>query len=254
VKVHANPLTIPPADALPSIPCPPELTFVCTPKESTITLKLCENNEKSGGSAINAFRVYHSTNGEEFFLHADVPAAARTKADKNSSDSGGSTMCVKHKVEKPALGVPHWYRVTALSSFGESDCSDSVGPILLDYAPAKPAAPTVKRHGSNSVLVTFTPPPNRGESEIHRYYVEYYPISRPDEVALLPLPSKPNHVVIENLELGEQYVFAVTAENSKGKGEQSAFSEEVTLGMTWLAVLSRSFASHLELTRNQLIF
>ncbi|ORZ38128.1 ciliary protein causing Leber congenital amaurosis disease-domain-containing protein [Catenaria anguillulae PL171] len=170
-----------------------------------------------------AVRIYQSNNGSKFYLAAEVqPAANQIPPAQVSWD-----------IVNPDLAVPYWFCASVINELGESAKSEVAGPITLDFPPDRPGPPNVKRHGVDSVQVSIIPPKSRGESDVVMYRVSCHTVSASDDEKEVDVPSgefnSHGYVVIDGLDVGEHYVFAVTAKNAAGWGEKSAFSEQVHL-------------------------
>ncbi|KAJ3359712.1 hypothetical protein GGF32_009057 [Allomyces javanicus] len=227
-------------DVLPNPPPAPDVSFQLN--SPSITVKMNEALEPSGGTPVHTFRLYHSTNGTDFFLHKELtadhdpstPAAASESVTSTASELS-STKRTTFTDTSPAIAVSHWYAVSAVNHLGESPRSPAAGPVILDFAPTRPDAPAVRRHGSHSVQVSLMPPPSRGESDVLRYQIAYHPVGQSDEGTVFEVsarslgPNGAGSVVIEELQLGEAYVFAVAVGNAVGWSDLSAYSHEVQL-------------------------
>lgn len=170
-----------------------------------ITLQLKES--QSFGTKTTAFKLYHQIDNE--YLLCEI-----------STDVYSF---------KPQIAVAHYFRATAVNRCGESQKCNFIGPIELDFVPEKPPSPLINRHGARSVRVCIVPPKSLGESAIHHFKVVCCNLGNPNPVCSNVVASVINHVLIENLEYGIDYVFAVSAENKMGWSHQSKFSEPLCL-------------------------
>ncbi|KAJ1501494.1 hypothetical protein HMI55_002231 [Coelomomyces lativittatus] len=198
-------------DILPSTPPPPVVTYQVNGQNSKIILKLFENMTASGGTPTYVHRLYHAANNRsEFHLLTELEPEN-----------------MEYVMHHPELAVLHYFRVTSVNQLGESDPSEIAGPCIIDFPPSRPSPPIVKRDSIQSVLLKINPPASIGESPVTKYLIVGHLNNSPDP--LFSLEVSKLSIILEDLSLGTEYVFAVSAMNSAGWSPQSRFSEVICL-------------------------
>ncbi|KAI9189644.1 hypothetical protein H9P43_001077 [Blastocladiella emersonii ATCC 22665] len=220
-------------DVLPSTPAAPTVSFQCTPQASSITVTVAAPVPGSGGTVPRTVRLYQSLNGSTFYLAAELalPAPATPAAPTADGQPAPPSppRTVTHTFKNPELAVKHWFAASLVNELGESPRSGTAGPVVLDFPPGRPAAPQVKRFGASSVQVALPSPPMTGQSSVSRYRVWYHDVTQADQVRSVEVAGHPASAVVESLEVGQSYVFAVAAGNAAGWSETSRYSEPVCL-------------------------
>ncbi|KAJ3211681.1 hypothetical protein HDU67_004360, partial [Dinochytrium kinnereticum] len=240
-------------DELPS--SPPKPSVVVSTNPPLIILQI-QSSDPVRGSKPLRFQVYHGNDPDlkESFLIGEVDTTAiqshsmEGKTEEEEGEGGkeknkeqewdGKTFYYRYL--NPQTAVPHYFKVAAVNSMGIGGFSEISACAMIDIPPPKPTHPQLKKISSSSVMILSTCADNQG-SDIECWRILYTKADRKSLTALNPsatttifttpvgVGSGTLEFMIEGLEPGSAYVFAVAAINASGESEHSEFSEEVVL-------------------------
>ena len=126
------------------------------------------------------------------------------------------------------IGTTYTFVVTATNSAGTSPPSAPSAPIKAITYPDPPTAVTATDGELGQTTVSWTPPIYYGDSPIVAYTAYSYSTQDPVVHSASVDGAASSSVVVTGLINGFQYRFLVTASNSFGEGQPSAYSPEIT--------------------------
>jgi hypothetical protein len=126
------------------------------------------------------------------------------------------------------IGTTYTFVVTATNSAGTSPPSAPSAPIKAITYPDPPTAVTATDGELGQSTISWTPPAYDGDSPIVAYTAYSYSTQDPVVHSASVDGAASSSVVVSGLINGFQYRFLVTASNSFGEGQPSAYSPEIT--------------------------
>ncbi|KAJ3103421.1 hypothetical protein HDU97_010167 [Phlyctochytrium planicorne] len=240
-------------------PAPPKPTVAAAANPPLITLTIRASKETDGSDPIR-FIVYHGNDPEmkESFLVGEVDATIppqpapvevepTEETDENADEEKEGNVEVEHEpgtfffhYKNPQTAIPHYFKVAAINAMGQGKFSEISSVAVIDVPPPRPSPPQLKKISSSSVMIVSTCVGNQG-SDIECWRILYSkeekkvdPEHKPTATTTIftapPALDKGSlEFLIENLEPGTAYTFAVAAINGIGESEHSEFSEEIVL-------------------------
>ncbi|KAI9218114.1 ciliary protein causing Leber congenital amaurosis disease-domain-containing protein [Blastocladiella britannica] len=218
-------------DVVPPAPPAPTVATQCSPGNAALTLGITLPSA-AAGTLPKFLRVYRAI-GPTDQKQSTCPPSSEFHLASQLSLMTPAPRQLSYSLPSPTVAVPYFFCLSLVNECGESQRSAIVGPFVLDFAPMRPLPPQVQRHGLNSVQVAVTLPVARGESVVARLKVVVRPATGGDErtieVSRATFDVNGGVVIVEGLENGLEYVFAVSVANGKGFSEASGWSIPVCL-------------------------
>jgi fibronectin type 3 domain-containing protein len=179
-----------------SLPSSPQ-NFVAFSGDSTVSLSWSAPN-RDGGTPITGFRIYRGPIvGEESLL--------------------GSCVGLSYEDTTAVNGQTYFYKVSAVNSVGEGDCSNeaSAMPFGLPHAPIDLEA----RASNGGASLTWAPPSDNGGRQITSYKI--YRGDSPSSTVLLTSTGTGQEYQDSGLVNGDAYYYEVSAVSEIGEGARS---------------------------------
>jgi hypothetical protein len=187
------------------------------------------------GSAIQLYRLYHSTDAsmKESFLAGEIKVAdVATKPDSEK---------YKFTFDNPELRLSHYFKITAVNAMGEGPGSDTTEKAVIDFAPRQPSKPIVKKLSSSSVQVSSKVLPNGG-SEIDKFKILLSKVTGEGVTSTQEFPVYEFYrgeleYTLSSLEPDTTYEVCVIASNCMGASDPSEKSDPVNLGKLLMLII-----------------
>ncbi|KAI8618713.1 ciliary protein causing Leber congenital amaurosis disease-domain-containing protein [Chytriomyces sp. MP71] len=208
-------------DEIPIPPPKPVVAHSLLPPVIQVFVEPSHLSDRS--SPPTAYQIYHSNDAQmtESFLIGELTVQPGKQ--------------LSFAYNNPRIGAAHYFKIAAINSKGVSQFSEISDAVVMDCPPNRPYKPHITKLDSRSIHILTTCESNGG-TDTESWKIRYSRVAEPEASTTLSIKANGlahNHLdhVIEGLEPGENYVFAVVAVSPGGDSESSENSDEVNLDM-----------------------
>ncbi|KAJ3355961.1 hypothetical protein HDU83_002246 [Entophlyctis luteolus] len=207
-------------DQLPSAPGKPYVAHsICPP---SIEVFVEPASEDPNASPPTSYQIYHSNDPSmaESFLIGEISAETGKK--------------LKFSYNDVRIGTTHCFKVASVNAMGIGEFSEVSDVIVMDVPPSKPLKPHVRKIDHKSLHLSSSCEPHGGtDIDLWKIIVEK---AVPDDSQPITFEVAANGSLLLDYEvndvlLGDTFVFRIIAKNMCGESEASESSEPVNLDM-----------------------